>query len=410
MGTKAWVGLAIFLSMWTTNLAVGADWSLVPSITQKSEFNSNLNSSSVNKLSDFIFSINPSAVFSYTTERVLLQGSLGLNQLLYVKYTGYNHTDQNYRINGQYQMTPRINLSLYTSFISDSTAQEEYLTSGLIITRTPRLSFMVSPGMTYNLTERLSTSLNYSFNKVDYQPKTTEFQNYQNYLTQSVSLTWQYLWNDRTTLFSTVSGTWSEYTGSTSSEYKTLLMYLGFNHSYTEKLKFNFAAGLNYSFYSTNSQVTNFSQFPFFVLSPTQTQEGTNASPYFSLGATYQWTKKLNLFANFNRNQSSSAYGYVAQVNALNFGLGYQFTERLSSSVRAGYYFSNQSRDRGQNQSTSFSINPQFSYKITERLTASAVYRFFNNHYGSSGQSSSSAHAHDVWLMFTYSYPMHYQK
>lgn len=410
MGTRAWVGLAIVIGMCTSNLAVAADWSMVPAITQKSEFDSNLNGSSTNPLSDFIFSINPSVAFNYTTERANLQGSLGLNQQLYVKYTGYNHTDQNYRINGQYRMTPRVNLSLNTSFISDSTAQEEFLTSGLIITRIPRLSFTVSPGMTYNLTERLSASLNYNFYKVDYQPKTTESQNYQNYFTHSVGSTWQYLWDERTTLFSTVSGTLSDYTGSTSSNYKSLLIYLGLNHSYTENLKFNLAAGFNYSYYSTNSQVTNFSQFPFFVLTRTVTRTGTNASPYFSVGASYQWTSNLNLFANFNRNQSASAYGYIAQVNALTLGLGYRFTERLSSSLTGGYTLSNQSFQRGGNQVTSFSINPQLSYRITERLTASAFYRFFNNHYGSSGQSSSSAHIHDVWLMFTYSYPMHYQR
>jgi hypothetical protein len=186
---------------------------------------------------------------------------------------------------------------------------------------------------------------------------------------------------------------------------------LGLNHSYTENFKFNCAAGLNYSFYSTNSQVTDFSQFPFFVLTRTQTRKGSNASPYFKLGATYQWTRKLNLFGNFTRNQSASAYGYIAQVNALNLGLHYIFTEKLSGSLAGGYTLSNQSFSGSQNQGNSLYASPQLSYRITEKLTASAVYRFYNLHYGSGDQSgSSSAHIHDVWLMFTYSYPLHYQK
>ena len=32
MGMKGWMGLAIIMSMWATNLAVAADWSIVPSI------------------------------------------------------------------------------------------------------------------------------------------------------------------------------------------------------------------------------------------------------------------------------------------------------------------------------------------------------------------------------------------
>ncbi len=40
---KGWMGLAIIMSLGLANLAVAADWSLVPSVTQQSEFNSNIN-------------------------------------------------------------------------------------------------------------------------------------------------------------------------------------------------------------------------------------------------------------------------------------------------------------------------------------------------------------------------------
>ncbi len=42
MGTKSWVGVALCICLGAANLAVAADWSLVPSVTQKSEFNSKL--------------------------------------------------------------------------------------------------------------------------------------------------------------------------------------------------------------------------------------------------------------------------------------------------------------------------------------------------------------------------------
>ena len=35
MGTRTWVGLAIIMSLWAADLAVAADWSLVPSVTQQ---------------------------------------------------------------------------------------------------------------------------------------------------------------------------------------------------------------------------------------------------------------------------------------------------------------------------------------------------------------------------------------
>ncbi len=60
MRTKAWgLGLAIIMSLGIVNLAGAADWSIVPSITQRSEFNSNLNMTPTNALSDYILSLQP---------------------------------------------------------------------------------------------------------------------------------------------------------------------------------------------------------------------------------------------------------------------------------------------------------------------------------------------------------------
>ena len=105
-----------------------------------------------------------------------------------------------------------------------------------------------------------------------------------------MSLVYQYLLSEKSTLSTTFSGTQSQYTGSTNSDYKSLLFSLGLQHKYSENWGFNVAGGVNYSFYSTNSQIASFGQFPNFVSVPTQTQKGTNFSPYFSLGATRRWT------------------------------------------------------------------------------------------------------------------------
>jgi hypothetical protein len=411
MGIKGWMWLAIMMSLGAANLAGAADWSIVPSITQRSEYNSNFNTTPTGKLSDFIFTLNPSAAFIYTTEATKLQGTLGVSQLLYVKNPAYDHTDQNYRINAQQMVTPRLNMSLNTSFISDSTAQEEFLASGLVITRTPRLSFTVGPGMTYALTERSSAVLNYNYNKVIYQPvQNTQAQNFQNYWTQAVSMAYQYLLSEKTTLSNTVSGTESMYTGSTNSDYKSLLYSLGVQHKYSATWAFNAAGGVNYSWYSNNSQIASFGQFPNFVSVPTQTQKGTNFSPYFNLGATRRWTN-LSVTGSLLRNQQASAYGYIAQVNAVSLTARYIFTERLTGSLGGGYSLSTQSSNRSQNETDGLYVNSGLSYLITEKLTASSGYTFNNQSYGGNNLSSSSnSHVHDVWLMLNYAYPIHYQK
>jgi hypothetical protein len=423
MGTRTWAGLAIIMSLWATNLAVAADWSLVPAVNLKTEYNSNINTTSggstgsAGQLSDFIFTLNPSAAFIYATEASKLQGNIGISQLLYVKNTEYNHTDQNYQINGQYSLTPRFNISLTSSFISDSTAQQELLASGLSITRVPRLALAVGPGISYNLTERLSASLNYNFNKVTYQPvQTTQSQNsqnsqnYQNYSSQAVSLMWQYLLSEKTTVSNTFSGTETTYTGTNANDYKSLLVSLGVNHKFSERWQFNAAGGVNYSSYTNNSQISSAGQFPNFVSVPTQKQKGTNFSPYFNLGATRQWTN-LSITGSFSRNQQASAYGYISQVNALSLAINYQFTQRLSGSLGGSYSLSSQSSNTTQNQNNYYTVGPQLKYQITERLTASSAYTFSNQNYqGNNISGGNSAQVHSISLMLTYAYPIHYQK
>jgi hypothetical protein len=416
-GMGAFIGLALLLGVLAAKDASAADWSIVPSITQRFEYNSNINTTPAGKLSDFISTTSPAAAFNYATEASKLEGSVGISQLLYVTNTGYNHTDQNYRINGQYSVTPRFNISLNTSFISDSTAQQEFLTSGLIITRTPRLSFAVAPAMSYALTERSTAILNYNFNKVTYQPsqnnqlsQNSNTQNFQNYSTQAVSLVYQYLLSERTTLSNTVSGTESAYTGSTNNDYKSLLYSFGVQHNYSANWAFNAAGGVNYSWYSTNSQIASFGQFPNFVSVPTQTQTGTNFSPYISLGATRRWTN-LSISGNLLRNQQASAYGYIAQVTSASLYASYTYSERLNASLGGGYSLSTQSSNRSQNQTNNLNVNSQLSYKVTEKLTASSGYSFNSQLYGGNDLSTSNNSNVQVgWLMLSYSYPIHYQK
>ena len=222
-------------------------------------------------------------------------------------------------------------------------------------------------------------------------------------------MVYQYLWTERTTLSTTFNGTESKYTGSTDSEYKSLLVSLGVNHKYSERWYFNVAGGLNYSFYSTNSQISSFGQFPDFVLVPTRTKTGTNFSPYFNLGATRLWTN-LSLTGSFSRNQQASAYGYISQVNALSLAMNYRFTEKLNGSLSGSYSMSSQSSNTSQNQNNYYTVGPSLSHLITEKLLPPRRIGFLTKAMRNKIPGTSSTNVHDISLMLTYSYPLHYQK
>jgi hypothetical protein len=400
MGPKARIGLAICIGLWTTNLAVAADWSLVPSVTQKSEFNSNINLTYNSPLSDYIFTLTPAVDFNYTTAITLLQGHLGLSGQHYLTNSNLDHIDQNYQINGKQQITPKVNLSLNTSYIVDTTLVQELLTSGLAMNRTPRTSIMANPGVTYNLTERLTGTLGYTFTRVLYQDP-----QYTNYTAQQIGLNISYLMaNEKTTLMNTTLV--RAYLYPAASSYKTLGIYLGANHKCTETWEVNFLAGLNLNNSSFTTQIQEINQFPYFSTLQEKRVKHTKGTPYFNVSTTRRWTK-LKVSAGFTRDQTPSAYGYVTNFNRLYASLDYTFTERWSGSLGGDYSLSTQASQTNTLDYGYYNANAQLVYRVTEKLSVTPGYRFSQYNYSTNGRS---AHAHSAYMMFSYAYPVHYQK
>lgn len=400
MGTKAGVGLAIFFSMWTANLAVGADWSLVPSVTQKSEFNSNIDLSYTKPTSDYIFTLTTATDYNYTTEITLLQAHLGLSAQHYITNSNIDHIDQNYQINAKHQITPKINLSLNSSFIVDTTLQEELLTSGLVMSRTPRTAIMGNPGVTYNITERLLSTINYNINRVMYE----DIQ-YTSYTTHQMGLTFNYLLkNEKTTLTNTNIVRNTLYPGGNS--YKTLGIYLGGNHKFTENWEFNLLAGMNLNQSNFDTQVLDFPQSPYFITVPRKRVKQISATPFFNVSTTRRWTK-LNVSAGFSRDQSASAYGYETNFSRFYASLGYQVTERLNGTLGSSYSSSTQSAQANDLDANYYNINAQLTYQLTERFKVTPGYQFSQ---AVDATSDRSAIAHSAYVMLNYTYPIHYQK
>ncbi|MFA4901959.1 MAG: outer membrane beta-barrel protein [Desulfobaccales bacterium] len=403
MGTKTWglAGLVIIMSMGMVNMAVSADWSIVPSVTQRSEFNSNLNLSPTNVLSDYVFSLQPAVDFNYTTEISQLQGHLGLLGQHYISHSDIDHIDQNYQINGRYQATPKVNLSLNTTYINDSTLVQELETSGLVIGRTPRQSFYAGPGVTYNVTERLSATANYSFNRVLYQAS-----QFTDYTSHQAGLNFTYLLkNEKTSLISNNNVSETLYPGGNYS--KSIGIYGGVNHKFSERWDANLMSGANINFYSFDTQVLDSSQFPFFTSVKTKRLNSSGVSPYVNFSTSYRWTN-LTVTGGGSMSQQASAYGAVYQVNRLFAAIGYNITEKLSAGLSGSYSLSNQSSQDISSEWNYYNVSPSLSYRITERFSVSPGYSFSNN--ASLTDTGSSAHNHVAWIQFSYTYPIHYQK
>jgi hypothetical protein len=402
MGTKTWVGLAILVSLWAANFAVAADWSVVPSVTQRSEFNSNLNMTYTNPISDYIVSLQPAADFNYTTEISQLQGHLGLLGQHYLSHSNLDHIDQNYQINGRYQVAPKVNLSLTSAYISDTTMTQEFLTSGLVMSRSPRQSFAVGPGITYNLTERLAATASYNFNRVLYQAP-----QYTDYTSHQAGLNFTYLLkNEKTSLISNNIVRETLYAGG--NDFKSLGIYLGVNHKFSESWDVNFMSGANISFFSFNTQVLDTSQFPYFINVKTKKVNDSNVTPYFNVSTNYRWSTKLSFSASLKIDQNASAYGAVYETNQLSLACNYNFTERLRAGLNGAYTLSNQSSQAINSEYNYYNLGSSFTYQITEKFTVSPGYSFRNS--ANLTSTGGSAHNHMAFVQLSYSYPLHYQR
>ncbi len=403
MGTRAWTALALLLAgVLGAKIGVAADLSVVPSVNLKSEYNSNINFSTTNRVNDYIFTLQPSAQFNYTTEVGQLQGVLGLNGRHFITQSQLDHIDQNYQINGRYAATSRLSFLMNSAYIVDTTMMQELSTSGVVIGQTPRQSIVMNPGFSYALTERLMATLTYNFNQVNYSSPQL-----QNYTTQQVNLRLDYpLKNQKTTLIGNVVGGQTVYPANNS--FRTLGTYLGMNHKFSEKWEATLVGGINYTMLDFGTQVLNFSQFPFFVFVQTKRQKTSEVTPYISLFTTRRWTN-TSFTAGYSRDESPSAQGGVSQVNRINLFLSHDFTERWVGALYGDYYRSDLSQPNSSTDEV-YQISPQVTYRLTEQLSLTPAYRFGYRIEQFSGGGSGTANRHNVWLFLTYVYPIHYQR
>lgn len=382
-----------------------ADWSVVPAITMKGEYDSNLNFSYGEKRSDYLLHVYPVTDYNYESEILKLTGRLALHGMHCFANSNVDKIDQNFTVLSRYQTTPRLSLTFNGSYIVDSSLQEELTESGLIMTRTPRQSIRVTPGLAYNLTERAMLSWNYAYYEVNYDdPDLVE------YYRHSTSLSLNYLLkNEKTTLISNIVGRITEYPD-IDNQTRILGTYAGVAHKFSENWDVSLIGGLNYTWYTYQTAVLDFTNFPFLVFVRQKEKKTFDVSPYVALSTTRRWTN-TTLNMGYNRDQSSSYGGTNFERNSAYMRLIYKYSEKLSGSLGTSFYFSESSGDSGAGndyQSLVFYISPELTYKLTEKLSVGSGYRLGWRQ--SQQNTTQSTNRHLVWVFLSYSYPIHYQK
>jgi hypothetical protein len=401
-------GKTVFLCLWAICMVLGgvrageaADWVVTPSIETKAQYLNNIFYSPTLRVSDYILSAGPKLDFNYNTEVTQLGGSLKFMGLHYTQNSNIDRIDQYYNIQGSTQATPRINLKLATSFVSTSTPSEYLAATGGVLTNNRLVSFIsVSPGMTYNLTERWSTVLTYSFLNVSYQEEA-----YNNYLSHTINDRLNYLLNEKTTLIASITAYNAKYQklGNTIS---ALGPQLGFSRKFSEKWDMEFLGGVNINQINSNVAVLSFDNVSGFAAIRQRKQETSSITPFFTLGTDYRW-EKGGMKINYVRNQSANAYQNQSQYNNFILNFTQQITEKLDFGLGPYVYLSSIKGGNSNYNSNYIGIRPVITYKLTEKTSLSANYSF--SYRTVTGTTSYSYPINDVWLSLSYSYPLHYQ-
>lgn len=377
-----------------------ADWAALLDLEAKGEYLSNINYSPTNRKSDYILSAKPRLALQYNTEATKLEGNLALAGLHYLSNSSLDRINQYYQVNGSQRLTPRLLFRLGAYLTSDSTLQEELLASGVFINRSLRTAVGANPGLVYNLTERLSTYLDYGFNYTDYQSKDIFY----NYRVHSLSQGFDYLWTEKTILKSFLSGSYTSYTiGNTIAN---LGAQVGLNHNFTENLGLTLMVGANLSRIKSKVSVLAIDDFFGFVTVIQVPRRSTDISPFVALASSYKWPSG-NLTLSYSRNQSASAYGNLSQYNIFRLFITQKITERLSSQFNPHLSLSKMDSPGSDYSSTYYGIRSGLSYELTERLSLGAFYGF--NYRKVSGSADYGFPIHSAYLILTYSYPIHYQ-
>lgn len=379
---------------------MGADWQVLPGIELKSQYLSNINNSPILKQSDYILSAQPNVSLSYNSEVSRFEGKLALLGLHYLHNSNLDRINQYYYINGDHKATSRLSLTLASSYITDSTSTAELQSSGAVIGRQIRTALVANPGISYLLTERLSTSLNYGFNMVDYQNLA-----YNSYKGQTVTHGFDYLLNEKTTLLSRLTGSYYRYED-TANSIETLGPQIGFIRRYGEKWEVTLLGGLNFSRIKANVAVLSANNQFGFVQVVQEPQISRNMAPFFTVSTQYRWeTGGLNF--KYERTQSANAYGSQSQYNNFSLNMNQSLTEKLIFNLTP-YFYTNTIPNPGSDyNSLYYGIRPGLTYKLTEKTAIGVNYAF--SYRSVTGSTKYNYPINDVWFTLNYSYPLHYQ-
>ncbi len=160
---KYLVILLIFSFTISEHVVIAADWFLHYGLSVTETWDSNINRTSTNEMSDFITHLTPTLSLRRNTENTKLSLNYEAPLSYYARHHNYDFPGQNFSLNWTHHLTEKFNYFINESYFLSNSAQET--TDNVTSIRKTRKSYYTitsTIGSAYNFTDRDKLSVRYS--------------------------------------------------------------------------------------------------------------------------------------------------------------------------------------------------------------------------------------------------------
>jgi predicted porin len=157
------LGIVLLLSL--PVIAWGNEFRIVPSVSVKEEYNSNIFFSTADIKEDYITTLSPGLEMVNRTERLDTDLLARLGRLDYSNNRGLNATNQAYNGKARYQISPLFGVSAEAGYVKNSNPTLNVDTTGIVTVTAPwnRISSALSAN--YQFTEKTAAVASYSYGR-----------------------------------------------------------------------------------------------------------------------------------------------------------------------------------------------------------------------------------------------------
>ena len=381
-------GLLMLACFFAVTRVQAAESKLIPQISIKETYNDNINFSVREEKDDMIFSIMPLLRWDYQTERSRTTANAEVDIIRHSKEHDLDEINQKYSLGYDFKATELFGLNLNGSLIKDTTLDTEMEETGLVLKRmvlkrSDRDFYNLSPGVTWYLTETTWLSLTFGYTNVEYEdPDYSDRNIYDGTLElvhtlseegATVSAQGGYAHDDYDersyNVFIHNVGHYRLHTTSNVDNYR---VHLGLTYPFTQKLKLTAWGGARY----TKSEYDErWEPVSWWLIPEKKTESDRNWGGLGYLALTRAFTDG-SVSVSISRDIMPSGRGETIERDRATMDIDYRFTEFITGRFNGSLSRSRSESEYRDTDEELYRLRPSLSWRIMEHALVELSYQY----------------------------------